>query len=112
MLTVDLDHQPFTETASTPQAAATGAPRWEHSLPPMQKMLRYSTVNQPRGGIGLKVRPLVGGQGLVDDALAGVGASLERGKRGADGQHDGRQRHVVQPGFFGLVSHDRWVFGE
>ena len=55
MLTVDLDHQPFTETASTPQAAATGAPRWEHSLPPMQKMLRYSTVNQPRGGIGLKI---------------------------------------------------------
>ena len=55
MLTVDLYHPPFIETASTPQAAATGAPRWEHSLPPMQKMLRYSKVNQPRGVIGLKI---------------------------------------------------------
>lgn len=55
MLTVDLCHQPFTETVSALQAAATGAPRWEHSLPPMQKMLRYSKVNQPRGVIGLKI---------------------------------------------------------
>ena len=48
MLTVDLDHQPFTETASTPQAAATGALRWEPYCPTPARVC-FGRLNPPRG---------------------------------------------------------------
>ena len=48
MLTVDLCHQPFTETVSALQAAATGALRWEPYCPTPARVC-FGRLNPPRG---------------------------------------------------------------
>ena len=69
------------------------------------KLIDNQLVQLLLGALGLIKRPLIGSLRLIDHALRGIATTLEGRKRRTHCKKNGRQRQMIQPGFFFLFTH-------